>query len=235
MADKRFFKNQLSKLVILSIFFILTLGVSKFSIAQNAGQNVPLQNSQNNNNSLPNGPAGQQPPGNNQQGQIDVSAAVQQLIANYPNGGAEFISAIAALVVASPDSASAIINAVNQSPNKIHAKHAGQGLSQAVATINQTNPQAASQITALIAQSNNQDLQTAFLAGTGDQTAATNPGDGQQAGPGQGDADQPGATGDLPGGGPAGGTFPGGGAAGGTFPGGTGVGGGGGGTISPSA
>ncbi len=188
--------------------------------------------------------AGEQGQGNEQQGQnngqqqiTDISSIMKQLLAAYPNCGAQFEAAVQALVVASPQSAAQVMGTL-KAPNdlsdgpKVSACHSGsigKALAKAVVQINENDPQTASQITALIAQSGNQNLQTAFLSGTGDQTAANDGGGNQGAGGGGGDGGgAPGATGGGAGGTGGGGT---GGGTGGGFPSSSGGGGGG---ISPS-
>ncbi len=211
---KALFERKLN--FIFLVFFISFVFIAT-SHAQNTQPSLSLSEQ---------GNSGDQP-------QLDVKSLMRQLMAKYPNGGPRFISAVADLARASPDSVSDIIAAVNSSPSKVHSIDAGKALARAVIAINQTNPEAASRMAAVIARSGNQNLQVAFLGGTGDQTAA-NQGDGSGQGIDQGTgqagtADQPGATG----GGATGGGFPSGGTTGGTFPGTTGTGGGGG-SVSPS-
>ncbi|MGH1352217.1 MAG: hypothetical protein ACRBBN_15615 [Methyloligellaceae bacterium] len=173
-------------------------------------------------------------PDNGQQDIADISSIMKQLLAAYPNCGAQFEAAVQALVVASPQSAGQVMGTLNSQGNtpdapKVSACHSGsigKALAKAVVQINENDPQAASQITALIAQSGNKNLQTAFLSGTGDQVAAADGDGNDQQGPGGGGGDAPGATG----GGGAGGGGTGGGTGGG-FPSSSGGGGGG---VSPS-
>ncbi len=168
---------------------------------------------------------------NGQQDVADITSIMKQLMAAYPDCGAQFEAAIQALVIASPQSASHVLNSVNSNDQAgentntkataCHSGSIGKALAKAVVQINENDPQSASQITGLIAQSGNKNLQTAFLSGTGDQTAATGGGD-DPAGPGGGvGGGAAGATGGSGSGGGTGGGFP-------------SSGGGGGGGVSPS-
>ncbi len=187
------------------------------------------------------GQGGQQTQSSPAQGQSEASNFCQQLLSAHPNGGAALAAEVSALVVAAPDAASEIhgcacpANPVNAAANNAQAQAIGQGLSQAVLRINQSNPDAAQSISTTVAQSCSPNLKTAFLQGTGDQTAANRGGGGGQPGGGQPGGGQPGG-GPPPGGGGGGGQ-PGGGPPPGPPPGPIGSGGGGGtggGPVSPN-
>lgn len=101
--------------------------------------------------------------------------AIQQLLAAHPNGGDALAAEVSALVTANPDFAADILAAVAQA-NPDQAKALGAGLASAVQALNATDPEAAAKVSAQVAASPNQAVKTAFLQGSGDQTAAL-PGD----------------------------------------------------------
>ena len=235
-TESRLMFNHMKRDNVVASFFVCCFAFSLIFFSTHSLKGAYAQQSQGagQNNNAP------------QQGAIDINSIFQQLVIAYPNGGNEFMSAISSMVVASPQTASSLISIVNQAaqtPNpqspikEVHIADVGRALARSVARLNETNPEIASQITGLVAQSNNQPLQTAFVSQSGDATAAT--GDGNDTNTntntntGTGDnADQPGSTDnpDQPGAtGPGGG----GGTGGNILSGNNG--GGGGGTISPSS
>ncbi|MDP2620654.1 MAG: hypothetical protein Q8P46_10855 [Hyphomicrobiales bacterium] len=93
------------------------------------------------------------------------------LALEYADGGVALAEKVRLLVVAEPGLVDDILALIGcATPDQIAA--IGAGLGQAAAILNETDPQAAEAIAVLVASLGNEAVQTAFVSGLGDATAA---------------------------------------------------------------